>query len=46
MKKFLALMLAMLMALSLVACGGGNNAADDNNANNGGDDDAMTKLGW
>ena len=44
MKKFLALMLAMLMALSLVACGGGNNAADDNNANNGGDDDAMTKL--
>jgi len=34
MKKFLALMLAMLMALSLVACGG-NNAADDNNANDG-----------
>lgn len=44
MKKFLALMLAMLMALSLVACGGGDNAADDNNANNGGDDAAMTKL--
>ena len=44
MKKFLALMLAMLMALSLVACGGGNNAADDNNANNGGDAAAMTKL--
>ena len=43
MNKFLALMLAMLMALSLVACGGGNNAADDNNANNG-DDAAMTKL--
>ena len=43
MKKFLALMLAMLMALSLVAGGGGNNAADDNNANNG-DDAAMTKL--
>ena len=43
MKKFLALMLAMLMALSLVACGGGNNTADDNNANNG-DDAAMTKL--
>lgn len=43
MKKFLALMLAMLMALSMVACGGGNNAADDNNANNG-DDAAMTKL--
>ena len=33
MKKFLALMLAMLMALSLVACGGGNTTADDNNAN-------------
>ena len=44
MKKFLALMLAMLMALSLVACGGGDNTADDNNANNGGDDAAMTKL--
>lgn len=43
MKKFLALMLAMLMALSLVVCGGGNNAADDNNANDG-DDAAMTKL--
>lgn len=43
MKKFLALMLAMLMALSLVACGGGNNAADDNNANDG-NDAAMTKL--
>ena len=43
MKKFLALMLAMLMALSLVACGGGDNAADDNNANDG-DDAAMTKL--
>ena len=43
MKKFFALMLAMLMALSLVACGGGNNAADDNNANDG-DDAAMTKL--
>lgn len=43
MKKFFALMLAMLMALSLVACGGGNNAADDNNANND-NDAAMTKL--
>ena len=41
MKKFLALMLAMLMALSLVACGGGN-AADDNNANN--DDDTDESL--
>ena len=29
MKKFLALLLAMLMALSLVACGGGDAPADD-----------------
>ena len=28
MKKFLALMLALVMCLSLVACGGGNDAAD------------------
>ena len=45
MKKFLALMLAMLMALSLVACGGGNNAADDNDANsNEPAGDAQTEL--
>ena len=45
MKKFLALMLAMLMALSLVACGGGNNAADDNDANNNDQSgDTLTKL--
>ena len=29
MKKFLALMLALVMCLSLVACGGGNDAAGD-----------------
>ena len=44
MKKFLALMLAMLMALSLVACGG-NNAADNNDANNNDQSgDTLTKL--
>lgn len=34
MKKFLALMLALVMALSLVACGGGGNS--NNDANNDG----------
>ena len=40
MKKFLALLLALAMTLSLVACGGNNNAAndgDDANANADGD---------
>ncbi len=44
MKKFLALMLAMLMALSLVACGGGNNAADNDANNNEPAGDAQTEL--
>ena len=33
MKKFLALLMALIMCLSLVACGGGDKAA-----NEGGDD--------
>ena len=38
MKKFLALLLALVMALSLVACGGGSNTpADDQQGENGGD---------
>ena len=40
MKKFLALCLAAVMALSLVACGGNNaadNGAGNNTANNSGD---------
>ena len=45
MKKFLALILALVMALSLVACGGGNNneTPDDNN---GGDEAAKVKVGF
>ena len=31
MKKFLALILALVMALSLVACGGGNTDTDNQN---------------
>ena len=38
MKKFLALIIALVMALSLVACGGG-----DNNTNGDNGDDANTE---
>ena len=34
MKKFLALLLALTMALALVACGGGDDAASDTTAAN------------
>ncbi len=32
MKKFLAMLLALVMTLALVACGGGNNNSQDNNS--------------
>ena len=44
MKKFLALLLALVMALSLVACGGNNNETPDDN--NGGDEAAKVKVGF
>ena len=37
MKKFLAMMLALVMALSLAACGGNNTPADDQQGDNNGD---------
>ena len=37
MKKFISLLLALVMALSLVACGNGSNAADANNGSNADD---------
>ena len=37
MKKFLALLLALVMAFSLVACGGDKTPADDQQGDNNGD---------
>ena len=42
MKKFLALLLALTMALALVACGGGDDAASDTTADSGDDAAAYT----
>lgn len=42
MKKFLALLLVLVMALGLVACSGGNNS---NNSNNGGNNTANNQTG-
>ena len=47
MKKFIALALTLVMALSLVACGNSNsdNSGDNAADNNGGDTAAITAVG-
>ena len=44
MKKFIAMLLALVMALSLVACGGGDNSSSDDNANSA-TGDKVIKIG-
>ena len=42
MKKLLALILAAVLALSLVACGGGSGAGDDNTPSGGNNSEPTT----
>ena len=45
MKKFLSILLALVMALSLVACGAGNNADSNGDGNGDGDTTKTFKVG-
>lgn len=46
MKKFLALILALVMSLSLVACGGGNDAPAEENPTEGSEGAEFEEMTW